>query len=230
MLLRAAVADRRLASMRPHLIAPTVAVLEADDVDGLLALLRAAGYLPVAERDGGSLRPGRGSGHGDAGVRRLLRPSQPAIGLSPPEAAVLAATLRRGPGSSTRGGRPAEPAAPQLLGGPGGLPAAALRDLRLLDGRTARSPKEIEQLLELAVDHWMVVEILYHSQDGKTTVREIEPLEVGRVGVDAWCRLRDDERHFLLARIQWARATGERYIEMPEAGVAPDGSAEEGSP
>jgi len=35
MLLRAAVADRRLASMRPHLIAPTVAVLEADDVEGL---------------------------------------------------------------------------------------------------------------------------------------------------------------------------------------------------
>jgi len=116
------------------------------------------------------------------------------------------------------------------VGGPGALPAAGLRDLWLLDGRTARTPKEIQQLLELAVDHWMVVEILYHSQEGKTTVREIEPLEVGRVGVDAWCRLRDDERHFFLARIQWARATGERYVDMPEAGVVPDGSAEEGAP
>ncbi|HEX9315440.1 MAG TPA: helicase-associated domain-containing protein, partial [Actinomycetota bacterium] len=246
MLLRAAVADRRLASMRPHLIAPTVAVLEADDVDGLLALLRAAGYLPVAERDGSSLRPE--SSHGDERVRRLLRPSQVAIGLSPAEAAALAATLRVGPGSprssrspglsgssvsagsSIRGGRPPEPAAPRLVGGPGALPAAGLRDLWLLDGRTARTPKEIQQLLELAVDHWMVVEILYHSQEGKTTVREIEPLEVGRVGVDAWCRLRDDERHFLLARIQWARATGEHYVEVPQAGVVPDGSAEEGSP
>ncbi len=241
MLLRAAVADRRLASMRPHLIAPTVAVLDADDVEGLLALLRTAGYLPVAERGGGKLAPG--SSNGDEGVRRLLRPSQLAIGLSPAEAAALAATLRLGPrspvsagspvssGSPGRGGRPPEPAAARLRGGPGALPAGAgLRDLRLLDGRTATSPKEIQQLLELAVDHWMVVEILYHSQEGKTTVREIEPLEVGRAGVDAWCRLRDDERHFLLARIEWARATGERYVDMPEAGVAPDGSAEEGSP
>ena len=109
-------------------------------------------------------------------------------------------------------------------------PVAGLRDLRLLDGRTAERPKEIQQLLELAVDHWMVVEIMYYSQEGKTTTREIEPLEVGRYGVDAWCRLRNDERHFILARIEWARATGERYVEMPEAGVVPDGSAEEGSP
>jgi len=109
-------------------------------------------------------------------------------------------------------------------------PAAGLRDLRLLDGRTAERPKEIQQLLELAVDHWMVVEIMYHSQEGNTTTREIEPLEVGRFGVDAWCRLRNDERHFLFARIEWARATGERYVEMPEAGAVTDGSAEEGSP
>lgn len=241
-LLRAAAADRRLASMRPRLIAPTVAVLDADDVEGLLALLRAAGYLPVAERDGGKL--GAGPGHGDEGVRRLLRPSQLTIGLSPAEAAVLAATLRGGPrsaGSSRsvsssgppaapgRGGRLLEPAAARLAAGPGALPAAGLRDLRLLDGRTASSPKEIKQLLELAVDHWMVVEIMYHSQEGKTTVREIEPLEVDRIGVDAWCRLRDDERHFVLARIDWARATGELYLDMPEAGVVPDGSAGSGS-
>jgi hypothetical protein len=227
-LLRAAVADRRLGSMQPRLIAPTVAVLEADDVQALLALLRAAGYLPVAEKGGSSLRAGDAPGHGDEGVRRFLRPSEPAIGLSPAEAAALAATLRRGPGSSSRSGRPAEPAAarPQTVA----APAAGLRDLRLLDGRTAERPKEIQQLLELAVDHWMVVEIMYHSQEGTTTTREIEPLEVGRFGVDAWCRLRNDERHFLLARIEWARATGERYVEMPEAGVVTDGSAEEGSP
>jgi hypothetical protein len=239
-LLRAAVADRRLASMRPHLIAPTVAVLEADDVEGLLALLRAAGYLPVAERDGTKLAPG--SGDGDEGVRRLLRPSQLAIGLSPAEAAALAATLRAGPrspgsagssgpsGPSARGGRAPEPAAARLPEGSGALPAAAgLRDLRLLDGRTASRAREIQQLLELAADHSMIVEIMYHSQEGKTTVREIEPFEVDRVGVVAWCRLRDDERHFLLPRIAWARATGERFVDMVEAGVGPDGSAGSGS-
>jgi predicted DNA-binding transcriptional regulator YafY len=166
-------------------------------------------------------------GHGDEGVRRLLRPSEPAIGLSATEAAALAATLRRGPGT-TRAGRPAEPAAARAQ--TVAAPVAGLRDLRLLDGRTAQRPKEIQQLLELAVDHWMVVEIMYYSQEGKTTTREIEPLEVGRFGVDAWCRLRDDERHFLLARIEWARATGERYVEMPEPGAVTDGSAEEGSP
>ncbi|MGH2719276.1 MAG: helicase-associated domain-containing protein, partial [Actinomycetota bacterium] len=55
-LLRSAIADRRLAGFRPRLIAPTVAVLIGDSTEGLLAQLRLAGYLPVAEDAGGLIR------------------------------------------------------------------------------------------------------------------------------------------------------------------------------
>jgi hypothetical protein len=234
-LLRAAVADRRLTSMRPRVIAPTVAVLEANDVEVLLTALRMAGYLPVAEAGGGALRAGAGREPvGDSAMHRLLRPSEPELGLSQDEAASLASTLRRGPGavapgasSSGNGGRPADPAQVRLPGLATGL--AGLRDLRLLDGRNADTAGDIQQLMELAIDHWMVVEIMYVSQDGKPSTREIEPLEVSRVGVDAWCRLRQDERHFLLPRIKWARATGERFGELPDDEDAVNGPAGEES-
>ena len=230
-LLRAAVADRRLTSMRPRLIAPTVAVLEARDVEVLLAALRMAGYLPVAEPGGGSLRGG--AARGEATMHRLLQPSEPASGLSPDEAASLASVLRRGPGSpvAAPGAGPKARLADTKARVPLAAGLAGLRDLRLLDGRTVDTANEILHLLELAVDHWMVVEIMYYSQDGKRSTREIEPLEVSRVGVDAWCRLRQDERHFLLARIRWARATGEHIGELPEGLDAVEGpaSAEEES-
>jgi hypothetical protein len=230
-LLRAAVADRRLTSMRPRLIAPTVAVLDANDVEVLLTALRMAGYLPIAEPGGGSLQAGSQVGDGDTAMHRLLRPSEPELGLSPDEASALAATLRRGPGTAAAGpaagGRPADLVPARLAGLV--APVAGLRDLRLLDGRTAETPNEIQQLLELAVDHWMVVEIMYISQDGRRSTREIEPIEVSRVGVDAWCRLREDERHFLLPRIRWARATGERFVELPEGGDTAGSSAGEES-
>jgi len=211
-LLRSAVADRRLASMQPRLIAPTVAVLEGDDIGAVLPVLRAGGYLPVAEAGGASLRR-REAGVG-GGVHRLLRPSEPMLGFSPAEAAALASVLREAGAAP-----PGRPAAPEPVVSPGrGAGPKAMRDLQLLDGRTAQRPSEIKDLIEVAVDEQMVVEIVYVSQDGRRTTREIEPLETSRLGVDAWCRLRDDERHFVFSRIQSARATGTRYLDLPVAG------------
>ena len=68
-------------------------------------------------------------------------------------------------------------------------------------------------LIELAAEAWMVVEIAYVAGDGERTTREIEPVIVEGTGVDAWCRLRHDERHFIFSRIRSARATGEQYTD-----------------
>lgn len=218
-LLRGAVADRRLAALHPRLIAPTVALLEGKDVDGVLGILRGAGYLPVAEAGGAVLRRGGSDDELEderpPGVRRLLRPIGGAMGLSPEEAAKLAATLR--PSTTLVGsGSGAGPGSGPAVSGPAGPapapPATGLREQGLLDGRVVERPGEIKELLDLAAGRQLVVEIMYVSQEGKRTTREIEPFEVDRQGVDAWCRLRDDERHFSFARIRWARATGERWV------------------
>ncbi|HKN96439.1 MAG TPA: WYL domain-containing protein, partial [Pseudonocardiaceae bacterium] len=46
------------------------------------------------------------------------------------------------------------------------------------------------------------VEITYLDQNDRGSRRVITPLEVIGGRVEAWCHLRDDERHFLISRIQ----------------------------
>ena len=196
-LLRTAVGDRRLAAFRPRLLAPTVAVLDGDSVPGLLAALRSAGYFPVAESGGGAL-------HGSASparVKRLWHAFRPLDTLTRSEAAELAGAIGRGPSSprAKQGTR----SSPAILHGVGEFPA--------LDGRRVQARPQIRELTEVAVDRELVLEISYRSADGNRTQRCIEPMELTSLGVDAWCRLRDDERHFVLSRIEWARVTGEHF-------------------
>ena len=46
------------------------------------------------------------------------------------------------------------------------------------------------------------VTIVYDNADGERTRRVIEPLNLDGHLLEAWCRLRDDERVFALARIR----------------------------
>ena len=181
-LLRAATADRRLAGFRPHLLAPTVAVLHGDDVEALLTALRTAGYLPIAEAiEGSSESPSPAPG-----VRPFLRPPETQWALSSSEAAELAEAIRQG----------------RRLGGP---------DSPLLDGRVLRRPGQIRKLMELAIDEGIVVEIAYRSAVGERTRRSIEPAVLDGSSVVAWCKLRDEERRFAISGIEWARVAGESY-------------------
>ena len=220
-LLAAAMADRRLASLGPRLIAPTVAVLRGDNVAEMLKALRAAGYLPVAESGGVALRRKGGVAtrsydddeeevEVEARVWRILRPAEPTAGLDPETAATVAGGLLQGSGGA--GGR--KGLAAQVAPGP---------VLGLLDGRTVKETSEIRRLIELAADACLVVEISYVAGDGQRTTREVEPVIVDGTGVDAWCRLRHDERHFVFSRIRSARATGERYSDSEDELPPPNG-------
>jgi predicted DNA-binding transcriptional regulator YafY len=81
--------------------------------------------------------------------------------------------------------------------------AANERDGTLeLVGRYARQLDDDEQrLLAYAIDTGSPVRIHYVDGDGQPSVRVIEPIEFTGNSVDAWCRLRDDERMFVLSRI-----------------------------
>lgn len=193
-LLRAAVADRRLASFQPRLIAPTVAVLESIDLAQLLSVLRAGGYLPVAEDGGGLIRgmprPRR--------VHRLLVAPEHAGPLSAAEAGELAQAIRTGP----------KPDAPKAPAASRAKPRGGRRP-----GVTAHDRGDIRDLLQVAIAEGRVVEISYTAADGAETTREIEPLDIDGAFVDAWCRLREDERRFAIGGIGSARMTGERFYD-----------------
>lgn len=89
------------------------------------------------------------------------------------------------------------------------LLATALLDLASMDisdadpGRFASHLSRDEQeLLSRAIQAEIPVEILYVDQNERRSRRVITPY--GHVGdlLEAWCHLRDDERHFLLSRIE----------------------------
>jgi predicted DNA-binding transcriptional regulator YafY len=46
------------------------------------------------------------------------------------------------------------------------------------------------------------VEITYLDGNDRNSRRVITPLDVVGGRMEAWCHLRDDERHFLISRIQ----------------------------
>ncbi|GAC1363825.1 MAG: hypothetical protein NVSMB32_05760 [Actinomycetota bacterium] len=207
-LLRAATADRRLAAFRPRLIAPTVAILQGDNVEKLLVTLRAAGYLPVAE-DGGGILTGRGP---STQVQPLLSRSRVPCPLTRAEAVRLAHEIRV---SSVRTPRAARERA---ASGPGaGTGTGTGTGRTILDGRSVANRREIARLVELAIQEAHVLEIAYVSTTGRHTTRCIEPMELSGGMVGAWCRLRQDERNFVLANIESARATGERFDEGESA-------------
>jgi predicted DNA-binding transcriptional regulator YafY len=63
----------------------------------------------------------------------------------------------------------------------------------------------IVELLSEAVECGAVVEIGYGDSRGRYTERTVEPVDVGPDALVAHCHLRDDERNFVLERIEWAR-------------------------
>jgi len=58
-----------------------------------------------------------------------------------------------------------------------------------------------QELLSRAIDDAQPVRIAYTSGAGEVSARVIEPIELAGGMLVAWCRLRDDERNFALARI-----------------------------
>jgi predicted DNA-binding transcriptional regulator YafY len=66
------------------------------------------------------------------------------------------------------------------------------------------SAAEVEMLVE-AIDDALPIAIDYRSGVGNATTRVIEPIMLDPPFVVAWCRLRDDERNFMIDRIAAVR-------------------------
>lgn len=169
-------ADRRLRTLGLRLVAPTVLVGEQPLAE-TLAALRAAGYAPVEEdADGDPVWEPEAAHRVPAAARP--RPAPPRS--EPPDPRALArAMLDR-----------ADTAVPTISGTLRAIRAGAVR-LSLGEAR----------LLAHSVDTGSAVRVVYQNRSGATTHRIIEDLEFDGSAIDAWCRLRDDQRRFSLSGI-----------------------------
>ncbi len=200
-------ATRELAPLGLSLLAPTVLASAAPPA-ATLAALRAAGYAPIGEDASGAPLLERLS------QRRAPAPSPPGGHSGGPSAEDLAARLlsraarQRSVDPEAGGAQPGDGARPGGAEEPGGVviplrrvPAQASTQARI--ARHARQLTERQlRLLAEAIDADGEVRIGYVDSAGQHTRRVIEPLELDGDTVVAFCRLRDEERHFLLERIE----------------------------
>jgi hypothetical protein len=181
-LLAEVAAHRELRSLGLRLLAPGV-LASAQPAERTLELLRANGYAPVAV-----------DSHGAPVLRRVTpRRARPRPRVAP---RAIAAPFVPEPPDDLHGlaesllaaGVEPEPA-------DGGLTAEVRRFGSHL------SSQEISWLTG-ALQRETPVEITYLDSNDRGSRRVITPLEVVSGRVEAWCHLRDDERHFLIERIQ----------------------------
>jgi len=84
------------------------------------------------------------------------------------------------------------------------------------NGRKTR--EAVVRTVRAAIANRMVVRIVYESRYHgyrEITTRDIEPLREYAGKVEAYCRLRQDIRHFRLDRIRSVAFTGETFIPRP---------------
>ncbi|MGN9912083.1 helicase-associated domain-containing protein [Phytohabitans sp. LJ34] len=174
-------------SLRPlglSVLAPTV-LASARPLAETLTALRAAGYAPSGEDADGITAVERAPRHRVPTPRRPERTRPP---RTPTDAKALAQRLLSSYVDSA-----AEPAALRPT------PMSVARDVR--DHAPHLSTAQ-RLLLIGAVSQGTPVEISYTDGEGESTRRVIEPAELDGPKLSAWCQLRDDERVFLLPRIE----------------------------
>lgn len=189
-LLDEVLAARSLRRLRLSRIAPTV-VVSAEPPAQTLESLRAAGYAPVNEDSAGVAileRPDRHRAEPPGPRSRSARPGGSAVGGSRPS--------------------PAEPADPVLLAkaliaaGTGDPAARQLSSTaKMIADLAPRMAKADVRVLAKAIDSGTPVEIMYTDVNGRTTQRVIEDIELAGHVVEAYCRLREDNRYFAVSRI-----------------------------
>jgi hypothetical protein len=181
-------ATRALSRLGLSVLAPTV-LGSASPVDETLAALRAAGYAPVGEDSDGAPKLERVTGH-RAG-RPSPAPRRPALvpPTEPADPLALATALLAAPVPDSSA--PREPS-------PDSEPPGTLATVEAYAPQL--NPAE-QRLLAYAIDAGRAVEIHYTNGQGGRSVRVIEEIELLGGAVEAWCRLREDERMFMLDRI-----------------------------
>lgn len=180
-LLTEVAAHRGLTALRLRVLAPGVLASKQPAIQTLDAL-RANGYVPSGVDSSGLPVLGRAQPRRARPRPRVTRrpPSQwPVIGTeSPGDLLELAEELLAAP-VETR---------------PGAASLVRQYGKHLSDDEIT--------LLTDALERESPVEITYRDQNDRTSRRVITPLELVGGKIEAWCHLRDDERHFLLSGIQ----------------------------
>ncbi|MDQ7904847.1 helicase-associated domain-containing protein [Phytohabitans sp. ZYX-F-186] len=173
-------------SLRPlglAVLAPTV-LASVLPMAQTLSALRAAGYAPSGEDADGVTTVERAPRHRVPAPRRPERnrtPRTPAD-LSAIAAKLLSSYVDEGEVPAVRP-----------------TPMSVARDVR--DHAPHLSTAQ-RLLLIGAVSQGTPIEISYTDGEGESTRRVVEPAELDGPKLSAWCRLRDDERVFLLSRIE----------------------------
>jgi len=182
-------ADRRLAGLVERIIAPTVALVHGEGLALILERLRAAGHMPVHDRN----EPA-------TGVQKVGPPVQPSGG-----GRTLPAT-----------GAGARPIMHEGNYRVVAFQSRAASNERVAAanaaGERATSRTAIRNVLEMAYADRTSVEMEY-----RVKVQGREQLTTSTIDITyfdgnylrAYCHLRDREREFKLERIHWARCTGE---------------------
>ena len=193
-----------------------------------LTALRLAGYAPMGENaDGYSPGGGRRAPPGDASpparAHRPWPPRRRAVYASLRRRA-RSRDPRRSPGCAgdpdhAASAPPSRPARGGVRRGTvaAGAPDASFGDAELDDLSADEVHQVLHQLISAQARHLShdevcliadalqteeAVTIVYDNADGERTRRVIEPLNLDGHLLEAWCRLRDDERVFALARIR----------------------------
>jgi len=184
-LLAEIVAARALAPLRLHLLAPTVLASAKAPAD-TLAALRQAGYAPIGEDVTGAVVVERTPRRRAEEARPAKRAVEDA-GRGAGDPSKLAATLLATPVPEPE----PEPAPPRDT------------DPQESIGYWAPQLTRFQvRLLAHALKHGSPVRIEYTNAQGTPSNRVIEPLDLDGHLLEAWCRLRDDERVFALDRIE----------------------------
>jgi hypothetical protein len=205
-LLTEILAARGLSDLGLTRLAPTV--LASCAAPGpTLAALRSAGYAPIGE-----------DGTGEPLVERLARrrAKPPAASRRPQwhqdepqshplavEPAELAEFLLAAPSARVAPPRQPQPAdlVPATIERERALHVVTQPTLEVIEARAPQLDPRQRQLLADAIDEQLPVRIDYVDGDGRFSTRVIEEIELSGAVIEAWCRLRDDERMFLLDRI-----------------------------
>jgi hypothetical protein len=168
-----------LTALAPTVLASTLPVAET------LTALRTAGYAPSGEDSGGIATVERAPRHRVPTPRRAEARSRPSR-----NAADVTLLARRLLSSYVE-----EVEEPSIRP----TPMSVARDVRDHAPHLTTSQR---LLLIGAVSQGTAVEISYTDGEGESSRRVIEPTELDGPKLSAWCQLRDDERVFLLPRIE----------------------------
>lgn len=199
-------ATRSLSRLDLVALAPTV-LGSAASVTDTLAALRAAGYAPVGEEADGTPTLERVPSRrvateavrrpaGTAAARALVRSDPHTLAT-----ALLAAPIRSASAASPDAlmlwSDELEFTDPAVPG-----PRQPTETLRTVATHAAHLDPAEQQLLASAIDAHTPVEIHYTSGQGEHSVRVIQEIELLGGAIEAWCRLRGDDRMFMLDRIE----------------------------